>query len=187
VTHPRGSHGCSCQAESAAPSSRHSATSTGRERKERAEGGRWRRRRPGSRDLAEAKRNESDEPTTGEETGFLSQCEETGFVAQCKDTPKPAHNSCGRVLPKGWVGYPMLHSPGLAPQDWAQNPTESGASRPKVYPVTFSECNVVESERRRFKGSGHLRFTLRRHGGRGRHQGRSGGPWEHPSKATANM
>ncbi|GJN14742.1 hypothetical protein PR202_gb01598 [Eleusine coracana subsp. coracana] len=30
------------------------------------------------------------------------------------------------------------------------------------YPVPFPECDVVESERRRFKDSGHLRFALRR-------------------------
>ncbi|KAL6888592.1 hypothetical protein ACP4OV_009618 [Aristida adscensionis] len=30
------------------------------------------------------------------------------------------------------------------------------------YPVPFPECDVVESERRRFKDTGHLRFALRR-------------------------
>ncbi|KAK3138448.1 hypothetical protein QOZ80_5AG0369070 [Eleusine coracana subsp. coracana] len=45
------------------------------------------------------------------------------------------------------------------------------------YPVPFPECDVVESERRRFKDSGHLRFALRRGQQRrrgGRHQGRRG-------------
>ncbi|RCV05667.1 hypothetical protein SETIT_1G101400v2 [Setaria italica] len=34
------------------------------------------------------------------------------------------------------------------------------------YPVAPPECDVVESERRRFKDSGHLRFALRRRGPR---------------------
>ena len=34
------------------------------------------------------------------------------------------------------------------------------------YPAALPECDVVESERRRFKDSGHLRFALRRRGPR---------------------
>uniref|UniRef100_J3L995 Xyloglucan endo-transglycosylase C-terminal domain-containing protein n=2 Tax=Oryza brachyantha TaxID=4533 RepID=J3L995_ORYBR len=30
------------------------------------------------------------------------------------------------------------------------------------YPVPFPECDVVDSERRRFKNSGHLRLAFRR-------------------------
>ncbi|CAM0947320.1 unnamed protein product [Alopecurus aequalis] len=42
------------------------------------------------------------------------------------------------------------------------------------YPVPFAECDVVESEKRRFKDSGHLRFALRRRRG-GRRPARAGG------------
>jgi len=34
------------------------------------------------------------------------------------------------------------------------------------YPAALPECDVVESERRRFRDSGHLRFALRRRGPR---------------------
>ncbi|KAL6629763.1 hypothetical protein ACP70R_029528 [Stipagrostis hirtigluma subsp. patula] len=40
------------------------------------------------------------------------------------------------------------------------------------YPVPFPECDVVESERRRFKSSGHLRFAFRRQQQRRRRAGR---------------
>jgi xyloglucan:xyloglucosyl transferase len=42
------------------------------------------------------------------------------------------------------------------------------------YPVPFAECDIVESERKRFKDSGHLRLALRRRR-TGRRPGRPGG------------
>ena len=47
------------------------------------------------------------------------------------------------------------------------------------YPAAFPECDVVESERRRFKDTGHLRFALRRRMGPRRSGGRAA------SRATA--
>jgi xyloglucan:xyloglucosyl transferase len=41
------------------------------------------------------------------------------------------------------------------------------------YPAAFPECDVVESERRRFKDTGHLRFALRRRMGPRRSGGRA--------------
>ncbi|XP_066324822.1 probable xyloglucan endotransglucosylase/hydrolase protein 30 [Miscanthus floridulus] len=41
------------------------------------------------------------------------------------------------------------------------------------YPAAFPECDIVESERRRFKDTGHLRFALRRRMGPRRSGGRA--------------
>ncbi|KAL5207458.1 hypothetical protein ABZP36_031893 [Zizania latifolia] len=44
-----------------------------------------------------------------------------------------------------------------------QNMVYSYCYDTRRYPVPFPECDVVDSERRRFKDSGHLRLALRRH------------------------
>ncbi|CAN6242882.1 unnamed protein product [Urochloa humidicola] len=53
-----------------------------------------------------------------------------------------------------------------------QNMVYSYCYDTRRYPTALPECDVVESERRRFKDSGHLRFAMRRRGPR---RGGSGG------------
>ncbi|CAN6237000.1 unnamed protein product [Urochloa humidicola] len=66
-----------------------------------------------------------------------------------------------------------------------QNMVYSYCYDTRRYPAALPECEVVESERRRFKESGHLRLALRRRGPR--RPGRGGGRAAAAKKRAADM